>query len=102
LCASGGQERKQSPGSLIHLSPKSILVRAFCSGFVMCRVLIVGKPNEAYSYAAVDQQTGEVPLIDRPACIGCTLPAGGQEKSKSARETWPRKRTGKHRYSANC
>jgi hypothetical protein len=59
------------PGSRIHLSLKSILVRASCSGFVMCRVLIVGKPNETYSYAAVDQQTGEVPLrlTDRHALV---------------------------------
>src|SRR5437763_12131279 len=29
---------------------------------VMRRVPIVEKPNETYSYAAVDQQTGDVPL----------------------------------------
>jgi hypothetical protein len=64
----------------------------------MRRVQIVEKPNETYSYAAVDQQTGEVPLrlSDRHALVALCQRLGWavEEKSKPARETTPRQRTG--------
>src|SRR6478609_9353019 len=71
---------------------------------VMRRVQIVEKLNEAYSYAAVDQQTGEVPLrlSDRHALVALCQRLGWavEEKSKSARERRPadlRQRTERHR-----
>ena len=60
----------------------------------MRRVRIVEKPNETYSYAAVDKQTGEVPLRlrDRHALVALCQRLGWtvEEKSKSARETRPK------------
>ena len=54
----------------------------------MRRVLIVEKPNETYSYAAVDQQTGEVllRLSDRHALVALCqrLEWTVEEKSESA------------------
>jgi hypothetical protein len=68
----------------------------------MRRVRIVEKLNETYSYAAVDQQTGEVPLrlSDRHALVALCQRLGWavEEKLKSARETRPSPRTGeRHR-----
>jgi hypothetical protein len=61
----------------------------------MRRVLIVEKPNETFSYAAVDQQTGEVllRLRDRHALVALCqrLEWTVEEKSESANK--PRQRT---------
>jgi hypothetical protein len=105
---SGREERKQpsscqpdpvEPGAT---SWSGRFLLGFC---VMRRVRIVEKLNETYSYAAVDQQTGEVPLrlSDRDALVALCQRLGWavEEKSKSARETKPadlRQRTGeRHR-----
>jgi hypothetical protein len=73
----------------------------------MRRVQIVEKLNETYSYAAVDQQTGEVPLrlSDRHALVALCHRLGWaiEEKSRSTRKTKPadlRQRTGEcHRIN---
>jgi hypothetical protein len=65
-------------------------------GLLMRRVQIVEKPNETYSYAALDQQTGEVllRLSDRHALAAlCQRLGWAVEEKSSARETRPRQRT---------
>jgi hypothetical protein len=70
LGARGGDS--PDPVSHVHLSleppPGPGVFFGVC---VMRRVQIVEKPNETYSYIAVDQQTGEVPLrlSDRHALV---------------------------------
>jgi len=100
LGARGGEERKQPSSCQPHPfepgpPPGPGVFFGVC---VMRRVQIVEKPNETYSYAAVDQQTGEVPLrlSDRHALVALCQRLGWavEEKSKSARETRPRQRTG--------
>ena len=63
---------------------------AFFGVCVMRRVLIVEKPNETFSYAAVDQQTGEVllRLSDRHALVALCqrLEWAVEEKSESAKQ----------------
>jgi len=67
----------------------------------MRRVQIVEKPNETYSYAAVDRQNGEVllRLSDRHALVALCQRLGWavEEKSESARETRPTQRTRERR-----